>query len=82
MLLVKSKASLGPTRNIIDRGALRDGPVPSVWNRPVLWLRGFYILLNYIQPFAMEHFILTSIVNNVLVIINASSLVGLWRLLS
>ncbi|KAI1177764.1 MFS general substrate transporter [Nemania sp. FL0916] len=76
VLLMKSKASPGPTRSIVDRDAFKDGPYLLFGVGLFFGFTGFYIVLNYIQLFAIEHSIPTSIANNVLVIINASSLVG------
>ncbi|KAI0480016.1 major facilitator superfamily domain-containing protein [Xylaria cf. heliscus] len=76
VFLMKSKEPPGPTRNIIDRDAFRDAPYLLFATGLFFGFTGFYIVLNYIQLFAIEHSIPTSIANNVLVIINASSLVG------
>ncbi|KAI1157750.1 monocarboxylate permease-like protein [Nemania serpens] len=76
VLLMKSKASPGPTRNIIDREAFKDGPYLLFGTGLFFGFTGFFIVLNYIQLFAIENSMPTSIANNVLVIINASSLVG------
>ncbi|KAI3316693.1 MFS general substrate transporter [Xylariaceae sp. AK1471] len=76
LVLMRSKAPPKSTHNVVDREAFRDGPYLLFGTGLFFGFMGFYIVLNYIQLFAIEHSISTSLANNVLVIINASSLVG------
>ncbi|KAI0199348.1 major facilitator superfamily domain-containing protein [Astrocystis sublimbata] len=76
VLLMKSKMPPGPARSIIDREVFTDAPYLLFSTGLFFGFTGFNVVLNYIQLFAVEYSITNSIANNVLVIINASSLVG------
>ncbi|KAI1177092.1 MFS general substrate transporter [Nemania sp. FL0916] len=77
LLLMKSKASPKPSRDILDRNVFRDLSFILFVTGLFFGFMGFYVVFNYIQLFAIHRSISTASLDSyLLVIVNASSLVG------
>ncbi|KAI0967825.1 monocarboxylate permease-like protein [Xylaria arbuscula] len=74
---MRSKAPPKARGSILDKTALTDGPFLLFVTGLFFGYTGFYIVLNYIQLFAIDHSLTApSLADYLLVIINASSLIG------
>ncbi|KAI1262691.1 MFS general substrate transporter [Xylariaceae sp. FL1019] len=77
LLFMKSRAPPKPSRNLLDPTVFRDIPYILYSTGLVLGFMGFFIIFNYIQLFAIDRTSTTkSVTDNILVIINSSSLIG------
>ncbi|KAI0868270.1 MFS general substrate transporter [Hypoxylon argillaceum] len=77
LLVMKSKAPPKPSRSILDRTVFRDVPYILFSTGMVFGFMGFFIVFNYIQLFAIDRSSTSeSLTNYLLVIINATSLIG------
>ncbi|KAI1770218.1 major facilitator superfamily domain-containing protein [Hypoxylon cercidicola] len=77
IFVMKSQAPPRPARNLIDRSVFRD--VPYIFFNLGLFfgMMGFYIVFNYVELLALSRTsISSSLAGYLLVIINASSLLG------
>ncbi|KAI8951410.1 major facilitator superfamily domain-containing protein [Xylaria longipes] len=77
IVLMKSKTKPEPTRNIIDWAAFTDLPFMLLNLGLVFGFMGLYVVMTYFQLFALSRTsISATLADNLLIIINAGSLVG------
>ncbi|KAI1753323.1 major facilitator superfamily domain-containing protein [Xylaria castorea] len=77
ILLMKSKTKPMPTRSIIDWAAFTDVPFMLLNLGLVFGFMGLYVIMTYFQLFALSRTsISATLADNLLIIINAGSLVG------